>query len=56
MKVPGRDWIILLTGPTPPAGAESRVNPSVSNAKASSGRPASSPQFETGVPVSAQAF
>ena len=48
--------IMRLTGPTPPAGADRRVNPRTIRAKASSGRPASSPQIDTGVPVSAQAF
>ena len=46
------DRTMRLTGPTPPAGADRRWKPSVSRAKASSGRPASSPHTETGVPVS----
>ena len=44
---------IALTGPTPAGRSDRRWTPRPTNAKASSGRPAISPQTLTGVPVSA---
>ena len=49
------DSTICFTGPTPAGGIDRRSKPRATRAKASSGRPAISPQTLTGVPVSAQA-